>query len=299
MRKPIVAGQFYSAVRKELSEQIESSFKHSLGAGMPRVPAKQKKIYGCVVPHAGHVYSGPCASHAYKELAELSKNNFPNTFILFGPNHSGYGRALFSLSFEDFETPLGIIKNNTELGKEILEQTSHLGLQEDNQAHQYEHSIEVQLPFIQFISKFVKKEQKPLIVPIIVSTQEYDKCLAVGRKIAQLVKESERNVCFIASSDFTHYGTNYGFIPFTPSEAKTRLKDLDRKSINHILKLNSYDFYKEATKTTICGASTITTAIEACKTLGSKKAILLKYYTSGDVSKDYSNAVGYAAVVFE
>ncbi|UZE94142.1 MAG: AmmeMemoRadiSam system protein B [Candidatus Pacearchaeota archaeon] len=295
MRKPIVAGQFYSADKTNLDKEIESSFRHRLGPGMPKVPLKEKRIFGIIVPHAGYVYSGSCASHAYKELAELNKKSFPDTFILLGPNHSGYGKAFFSLTFEDFETPLGIIKNHTELGTKIMEQTSHLGLQEDKQAHNYEHSLEVQLPFLQFVSKIAKKEIK--IIPIIISTQEYSKLVAVGRKIGEICKE--KNVCVIASSDFTHYGQNYGFIPFPASEAKTRLKDLDRKSINHILKLESKAFYEEATKTTICGTGAIVVAIEACKKMGSKKASLLKYYTSGDIAKNYSNAVGYASFIFD
>ncbi len=297
MRKPIVTGQFYSADKTELDEEIKKSFKHYLGPGMPRIPLKEKKIYGLIVPHAGYIYSGQCAAWAYKELAELNKKSFPDTFILLGPNHTGQGKANFSLTFEDFSSPLGIVKNDTELGAKIMEQTSHLGLQEDELAHQYEHSLEVQLPFLQFVSKIVKKEFK--IVPIIISTLEYDKLLALGRKIAETVKEMNRNVCVIASSDFTHYGQSYGFIPFPASEAKTRLKELDRKAINHIIKLDSQGFYNEATKTTICGSAVIVTAIEFCKKIGAKKASLLKYYTSGDISKDYTNAVGYASLIFE
>jgi hypothetical protein len=293
MRKPIVAGQFYSADKTELDEEIKKSFKHYLGPRMPKVPLKERKIYGCIVPHAGYIYSGACASHAYKELAELNKKSFPDTFIILGPDHSGYGKAFFSLTFDDFETPLGIIKNDTELGAKILQETSHLGLQEDKQAHKYEHSLEVQIPFLQFVAKIVKKEFK--IVPIIISTLEYDKLIALGSKLGELCKD--KNVYIIASSDFTHYGYNYGFLPFPASEAKTRLKELDRKAINYILKLDSKAFYEEAIKTTICGSGAIVTAIEACKKMGSKKASLLKYYTSAEISKDYSSAVGYASII--
>jgi len=298
MRKPIVAGQFYDATKTELIRQLESCFKHNLGPGMPRVPVKEEKIYGIISPHAGYIYSGPCASYSYKELAELNKTSFPETFIILGPNHQGAGNSLFALSLENFETPLGVVSNDTEFGAKLIEKTSHLGLENDEQAHQYEHSLEVQLPFLQFISGLVKKQ--PMIVPIIISTQEYDKCLALGRKIAEIAQEMNKNICVVASSDMTHYGVNYGFLPFPHNqETKTKLKELDRKSINHILKLNSDSFYKEAIKTTICGTTAIVTAIEACKVLGSKKANFLKYYTSGDILKDYTNAVGYASLVFK
>lgn len=297
MRKPIVAGQFYAATREDLKKEIESSFRHRLGAGMPKVPLKEKKIFGIIAPHAGYLYSGPCAGWVYKTLAELNKNSFPDTFIILGPNHSGQGNALFSLSLDDFETPLGIIKNNTEFGAKLIEETSFLGLEEDRIAHQNEHSLEVQIPFIQYISRMVKKEIK--IVPIVISTLEYDKCLALGKKIAKIAQDLNKKVCIIASSDFTHYGMNYGFLPFPASEAKTRLKELDRGSINHILKLDSKNFYNKATKTTICGVAAIVVTIEACKVLGSTKATLLKYYSSAEISKDYTNAVGYASIMFE
>ncbi len=297
MRKPIVAGQFYAATKENLKKEIESSFRHRLGPDMPKVPLKEKKIFGCVVPHAGYLYSGPCASWAYKILAELNKKNFPDTFILLGPNHSGQGNALFSISFDDFETPLGVVKNDTKFGAKLIEETSFLGLQEDRAAHQNEHSLEVQIPFLQYLSRMVKKEIK--IVPIIISTLEYDKCLALGKKIAKIAKELNNNVFIIASSDFTHYGRNYGFLPFPTSEARIRLKELDRESINYILKLDSKNFYNKAIKTTICGTSAIVIAIEACKVLGSTKASLLKYYTSAEISKDYTNAVGYASIIFE
>jgi len=282
MRKPIAAGKFYAATKSDLNKQIESCFKHRLGAGMPKVPLREKEIYGLIVPHAGYAYSGPCASHAYKELAQLNKENFPDTFIILGPNHSGFGKSLFSLTFEDFETPLGVMKNDTKLGKKILEQTSHLGLQEDSEAHRFEHSIEVQIPFIQFISKIVKKEQKPKIVPIVISTLEYNKCLALGRKISGVIedeKKENKKICIIASSDFTHYGLAYGFLPFNKDEAKIKIKELDRKAIHQILKLNSLGFYNEAIKTTICGTAGIVTAMESYKDKV-KKAKLLKYYST-------------------
>ncbi|MCL6500939.1 MAG: AmmeMemoRadiSam system protein B [Candidatus Pacearchaeota archaeon] len=295
MRRAIVAGQFYSDTKEALEKEIESCFRHKLGAGMPRIPLKDTKIYGIIVPHAGYFYSGACASHAYKALGELNKKLFPDTFILLGPNHSGQGKALFSLSSEDFKTPLGVVENDTELDFALMQETSLFGLQKDETAHQYEHSIEVQLPFLQFISKLAKKDFK--IVPIVVSTLDYEMIVKVASKIANVCKEEGKKVCIVASSDFTHYGPNYGFLPFPASEARTKLKELDRKAINHILGLGGKEFYKEATKTTICGAGAITLAIEACKSMGAKKAELLKYYTSGDIAKDYRNAVGYASIV--
>ena len=295
MRKPIAAGQFYSSDELKLTNQIESCFKNPLGSGMPRVPLHCEKIIGAIVPHAGYEYSGACASHAYKDIA----GNFPNVFIILGTNHSGRGNASFSISLEDFETPLGIAKNDADFGKALAEAAaaaSFDGLKVDEDSHKYEHSIEVQLPFLQFISKMMKKDF--MIVPIAVSTIDYDSCTKAAEIISNASKELGKSVCIIASGDFTHYGQSYGFAPFK-EDVKNSLYTLDRKSINQILRLESRNFYNEATKTTICGTGPIITCIEACKILGARQARLLKYYTSGDVSKDYSNAVGYASVVFE
>ncbi len=304
MRKAVVAGQFYALNSKALNKQVKSCFKHKLGGGMPRVPFKQEKIFGAVVPHAGYPYSGPCASYVYKKIVELDKKNFPDTFIILGPDHSGYAKTFFSLSLEDFETPFGLVKNDSEFGKRLIEEKKEsevqAEIQVDELAHKYEHSIEVQLPFLQSISKLRKLEKEFKIVPIIVSTLDYEKCSNMGKKISEIIKKSNKKICIIASSDFTHYGTAYGFLPFTSDKnTKNNLYELDKKSINYILKLKSKDFYEQATKTTICGAAPIIIAMETCKSLGSKKARLLKYYTSGDVTEDYSNAVGYASIVFE
>lgn len=294
MRKAIVSGQFYAASKQELNKQLEACFKHNLGPGLPKIPLSKAKVKGAIVPHAGYQYSGMCASHVYKELA----GNFPETFIIIGPSHSGYGKVPFSLSLEDFETPLSIVKNDTELGNALIEAASSNGLQQDETSHRYEHSIEVQLPFLQFISKMIKKDFS--IVPLVISTIDFDSCVKIALTISKTVQEQNKKVCVIASSDMTHYGMAYGFLPFPVNKnTKHGLYELDRKAINHILKLDSKAFYNEATKTTICGTAPIVVCLEACKELGAKKARLLKYYTSGDIVKDYASAVGYAALVFE
>lgn len=292
MRKAAVSGQFYASEKSKLNKQIESCFKHAFGAGMPKVPLYGGKIIGAIAPHAGYDYSGMCASHVYKELA----GNFPDTFIILGTNHSGRGNALFALSLEDFETPIGIVKNDKTLGNALIEAGSSEGLQQDETAHKYEHSIEVQLPFLQFVSNTMKKDFS--IVPIVVSTMDFDSCAKAAEIISNVSKMYGRQVCVIASSDFTHYGMSYGFLPFKENVRKN-LYDLDRRSINHILKLDAKLFYQEATKTTICGTAPIVVLIELCKHLGAKRARLLKYYTSGDVTKDYANAVGYASIAIE
>lgn len=296
MRKAIVSGQFYPAEEKELIEQIESCFKSKLGAGDPakimRTPS-EKSVKALISPHAGYVFSGACASHGFSELLKLKKEELPKTFILLGPNHSGYANSFLSLSLEDFETPLGIIKNNGSLGQELLKKCKNRGLIQDELAHKYEHSIEVQLPFLQYVYK--KKEAEFQIVPIIISTSKYEKLVELADSLSTVLKKKER-ICIIASSDFTHFGANYGFVPFNKN-VKENLYALDKNAIDSILKLNPREFHEKAEKTTICGMAGIIILIEIMKNQKAK-AELLKYYTSGDINQDYKSAVGYASIIF-
>lgn len=299
MRKAIVAGHFYLNDKSGLNGQVESCFFNKFGpSSLPKTFNLKARKLALIVPHAGYQYSGACAAHGYKALFEVKKGDMPETIILLGPCHSGYGKTSFSLSLEDFETPLGLVKNNVELGKALIEEASSLGLQQDEQAHKLEHSIEVQLPFLQFCYTLMKKDFR--IVPIVVSSIDYESCMKLAKTIAKVLEEKgmTKKVCVIASSDFTHYGLSYGFIPFTKN-VKKKLYELDKEVIICLLKLDSEGFYAKATNTTICGSLPIVIAVELAKELGAKKAELLKYYTSGDVLGDYSNAVGYAALVFE
>ena len=280
MRNPIVAGQFYYADGIELKEQIKSCFLSKFGPG--RLPGKgNKRILGIISPHAGYMFSGPCQAFGYKELAESA---FPDTYIMLGLSHNGYPT---SISKEDFQTPLGVIKNDTELQEEL---SANIPIIEH--AHAYEHSIEVQLPFLQSINPNLK------IAPIIASPDVSFK--ETADNIYKAVKKLKRNISIIASSDFTHYGMNYNYVPFDEG-IKENLYKLDKGAIDFILKLKPKEFLKyiERTKATICGKYPIATFLELAKSLGAKKASLLKYYTSGDIVGDYSNSVSYASIKIE
>jgi len=276
VRKPIVAGQFYSDYKEELNEQLNDSFKSKFGPGLPS-KNKENDLIGVIAPHAGYVFSGPCAAWAYKEIAE---SKLPDTYILLGLSHQGFGTCV---SLEDWETPLSIVKNDKEFGDK-------LDIKQDEKAHAMEHSIEVQIPFLQFANKENFK-----VVPIIVS-QDMD-YKEISEKIYEVIKALKRKVCIIASSDFTHYGVNYGYFPFQ-NNVRENLDKLDNGAIKHIEKLDAFKFldYIETTKATICGKIPIAVALELSKKLGAKKAELLKYYNSGDISKDYGSMVGYGAI---
>jgi MEMO1 family protein len=284
MRKPIVAGQFYESDSTNLKSQIESCFESVIG---PKLPSKKrnKKVIGVISPHAGYEYSGSCQAFSYKEIAE---SKIPDVYILFGLSHSGFNS---SISSDDWETPLGKVNVDKELAEE-LSKLSKLPINEI--PHQNEHSIEVQLPFLQFINK--KKKFK--ILPIIISDDIDIKKLAIN--IKRSLDKQKKSCILIASSDFTHMGPNYNFEPFHENISENQ-KSFDGVAIKHIGKLDSdgLNEYVDNTGATICGINPITLLIETVILLGAKRAKLLKYYSSGDISGDYTNSVGYSAIKIE
>ncbi|MDD5178421.1 MAG: AmmeMemoRadiSam system protein B [Candidatus Nanoarchaeia archaeon] len=286
MRKPVVDGIFYEKDFEDLNEQIESCFTGKKGPGA--LPAKRtNKIKGIIAPHAGYSFSGYCQAWAYKEIAE---SKFPKRYVIIGINHMNQGEN-YSVSLDDFETPFGKIKNDIGFGKELMSKCKFL--KNDESSHKNEHSIEVQLPFLQYVSKDKLKDLR--IVPVLISEFEYEKCKKLGWAIAEI----DEDTIVIVSSDFTHYGSNYGYIPFLEN-VKKQVYEMDSRAINAIIGLDSRKFlaHLEKTDSTICGVGAILTGIEAFKALDSEKGHLLSYYTSGDLT-NYDNAVGYAAIIFK
>lgn len=277
MRKPTVVGQFYDYNFDGLTKQIESCFIHKLGSGKIE-KRTDKKIYGIISPHAGYSFSGPCMTYSYRKIAE---NKFPELFIILGTNHSGIGKN--SAMLDNWETPLGMVKTD----KNFIEK---LGISTDESTHKNEHSIEVQLPFLQYANK----DQFKKIKIVGISINEYDK------KLSEKIIKLNKNVCIIASGDFTHYGSSYGFVPFEEN-IKENLYKLDKDAIKFIENLDSKGFlsYIKETGVTICGKNPIAIAIDCVKLLGAKRGRLLKYYTSDDIINNYSSVVGYASIVFE
>lgn len=298
MRRAIAAGSYYDADVNELKDSIHELFLGNLGPGKLadiKKEREEKQLYGIIAPHAGYIYSGQAAAHAYKAVAESKKFD---TFIVLGTDHTGYADSDFSFSLEDFETPLGSVRIDKELAKLIIRNSKKAGINadatgKDEKAHSIEHSIEVQLPFLQScVSEFK-------IVPIMVSRYDAARCGKFAAVVVDTAENLKRKICVIASGDFTHYGNMYGFVPFT-SHIKENIYGIDKKAISRILKFDTSGFLGEAGKTTICGAGVISTCIEICKRLGSKKAELLKYYTLGDITLHYDTdaVIGYAAIAF-
>lgn len=280
MRSATVSGKFYPSNKEDLKRLIDKFFSSLEVASL-----KSRSIKLAVVPHAGYAFSGKCASFIY----QLLKNKEFESFIILGTNHSALGPN-FSLSIEDFETPLGIVESDMALVEGIITggRKEGLDIEVDENSHKYEHSIEVQIPFLQSIQKNFK------IVPILVSgsgLQEIDKFAKV---ISEIIKD--RKIFVLASSDFTHYGPSYDFVPFKEN-VRENLYKLDSEIISKILRLDASGFLQSAEKSTVCGYSSIACLIEIAKNL-KLKAEKLCYYASGDVLDDWDNAVGYASIGF-
>ncbi len=264
IREPVVAGQFYPASASQLKAMIETLVDEKV---------EKQEVIGLVSPHAGYIYSGAVAG------ATISRTKFKETFIIIGPNHTGRGEPLSIMTEGVWKTPFGEVEIDAELGKQILAASSHL--KEDDAAHQYEHSIEVQIPFLQYFKPDVR------IVPIILAYGSGATYKEIGKEIAKAVRELNREVVFIASSDMTHY---------EPQESAQRK---DNQAIDAILGLNEDELLKrvEELNISMCGYAPTVSLISAAKEMGAKTAELVKYQTSGDVSGDYSSVVGYAGII--
>ncbi|WP_292468455.1 MEMO1 family protein [Methanolobus sp.] len=265
MRQTTVAGQFYPLNPKSLKKELSRCFKDVVISEMP--------ILGAVVPHAGYIYSGEVAAHAYARLPKA------DTYVLFGPNHTGYGSAV-AMSQDTWMTPLGIVETDREIGK-LLAGTI---IDSDEHAHHLEHSIEVQIPFLQHISNNDFK-----ILPICMGLQDEETASEIGQEVAKAAKLTGKKVIFIASSDFTHY---------QPADVA---RENDHYLIEPIIEMDIPEFYRRREERNIsaCGFGPIAAMLSATKEFGAKNVSLLKYATSGDVSGDMAKVVGYAAIVVE
>jgi len=282
MREPAVAGQFYSGDKKLLSEQVKKSYLHELGFGkLPKIGNK-RSIKGIVAPHAGFMYSGPVASHSYGTLAE---DGFPKTFVIIGPNHSGMGQSV-ALTTKSFKMPWGTVPVDLELAKKLQGDV----IKNDDNAHRYEHSLEVQLPFLSQIQGDFQ------ILPITMASQGYKISKQVGELIGKALKG--KDVVVIASTDFTHCGTNYGHRPPPGMNAGEFAAMQDRSAIDAILEMEPKKLIQTVQKNniTMCGYGCVAVMLFATKIMGAKEASLLKYATSYDISPG-SNAVGYGALI--
>ena len=283
LRHPAVAGQFYQGSPESLRKQVREFI-------LPG--AVKTKALGIVSPHAGLIYSGSVAGAVYSRI------ELPDTFVLIGPNHTGLGAPVSLMARGQWETPLGLVEIDEALAASILSKSPRI--QEDSLAHLREHSLEVQLPFIQHFKKNFR------IVPIQMLDTRLETCKEVGRAVAEAIRErgeqsaegrgkihdnsrlrTSRDVLVIASSDMSHY------------EQAAAAKEKDFKAIHQLLDLDPEGLYRVVREygITMCGFGPAVAMLVACKLLGATSAELIKYANSGEVSGDYDQVVGYAGVV--
>lgn len=281
IRRPAVAGMFYAGSEAALREQIKWCFEHAIGPGqLPTVGERAsapRRIIGLIAPHAGYIYSGPVAAHAFYEVAFDVQ---PETVVIIGPNHRGLGTPVAISYSQAWRTPLGEVSLDLDAARQIAIKAPEAAL--DDVAHTMEHSIEVQLPFLQFLYGNGFR-----IVPIAILTQDVSTSMQLGEAIAAIARE--KNVLIIASTDLTHY------------ESHRSAARKDGIALEQIARMEA-DGLVEAVRhfdITMCGLGPVVATMTACRKLGAEKVKTLRYATSGETSGDLDHVVGYAAIKIE
>lgn len=285
VREPAVAGAFYPGRRELLLQSLEDCFRHPLGPGkVPQAnPDGPREVAALVSPHAGYMYSGPAAAHGFAALAE---DGIPECAVILGPSHHMAGRTAALSQATRWRTPLGEAEVDQELADALLSATDLVVADED--AHRWEHSLEVQVPFLQF----VYRDKMPRILPICLRAHpldDLDRLVAdaqhLGEALARVLAGKQAVV--IASSDFSHH------IPHTVAERQ------DRLALDQILAADPAGLLRVVQDHDIstCGPVPVAVALAYCRARGRPEAALLAYYTSGDIVGDRGAVVGYASVV--
>jgi AmmeMemoRadiSam system protein B len=259
-RPPAVAGQFYPGDRITLARTVAELCG-------PAIEEKQKKQALAVIsPHAGYIYSGRVAGETFSRVV------VPADVIILGPNHHGRGAAVALMD-------RGVWTINETLAEELC-RASRL-VERDELAHRYEHSLEVQVPFLQFFQKDLT------ITPLVISHISYEDCVEVGRDIAAAVQRYNKPVLIVASTDMTHY------------ESRRAATAKDNLAIERILNLDGAGLYDTVVgqRISMCGIMPTTVAITAAKEFGAGKVELVRYTDSGETSGDTNQVVGYAGLI--
>jgi len=265
IRKPCVAGQFYPLDAKSLTKLIFSFTDKA---------TQKNDVLGCMLPHAGYIYSGKVA------VETVSCVNIKDTIILLGPNHTGLGAAFSIMTEGIWQTPLGNIEIDHKLAILFLNKSRYL--KADTLAHIDEHSLEVELPILQYFKNNFK------IVPITFRADDLPTLVKIAEELASVIIENnlKSSVMFVASSDMTHY------------ESQESAQKKDALAIDAITSLdeNKLESVVKKSDISMCGFAPVSVLIKTTKMLGAKTGKLIKYQTSGQTSGDFSSVVGYAGI---
>jgi len=287
-RKPIVAGQFYPAEKGQCIDEIDECLQK--GMGVQNLP---DTIAGGIVPHAGWVFSGPAAALVFSAVKK--RHDSIDTFIIFGAAHSYAGPTPAVYEAGTWQTPLGDIDIDEELAKKVLDSQTAVS---DFKAHAYEHSIEVQVPFVQRL--FPAAKLLAILVPPVKQS------ISLGQAIGDIINREDKKIVCIGSTDLTHYGPRFAFTPMgIGAEAvKWATEVNDKKFIDSALKLDAEQLLADSVENqNACGPGAAAATIAAVEKLGKTKGILLQHTNSVEVMKSQmgaadDNSVGYAAIVF-
>jgi len=262
-REAAVAGQFYSKSPGELRRAVES---------FVRKPESIMEAKAVVVPHAGYMYSGSVAGEVFSAV------RIPHRIILIGPNHSGWGAALALSPAGEWRMPLGAVRVDADMNRRLMEECP--GLKEDSSAHQGEHSLEVQLPFLQVLQPDFS------ISAICIRAIDYAMLEELGHAMARTIDSLQEPVLMVASSDMTHY------------ESAEDASRQDQFAIDQILSLDPAGLHRVVMERSIsmCGFAGAVAALIACRDLGASGARLIRYTNSGVASGDYGQVVAYAGM---
>jgi AmmeMemoRadiSam system protein B len=277
LRRAAVAGSFYPSTRSELSSMVNSCYLHPLGPGhAPPAPPGHANVVAVVSPHAGYEYSGPVAAHSYLHVSSLRA---PDLIVIVAPNHYGVGSGVATFKDGEWETPLGRMRVDEEAASKLVRDSGIVTF--DPEAHRMEHSLEVQLPFLQQIYG----DSVP-ILPVSLIFQDFETARTVAESLVKVV-EGKKTV-LVASSDLTHY------------EPAADAREKDAALINQIKRMDVGSFYStlDRLQITACGFGAIATVMVASRALGLEEGELLKYATSGDTTGDNNRVVGYASLRF-
>lgn len=276
VRTSPIAGAWYPADQKELQKMLKEYLDKA------QVPQINDKILAIISPHAGYYFSGKAAAYGFKAIMGKSFDRV----IIIGPSHYARFRGICVSSYNYYETPFGRIPVEKRIGEELSCEKLFL-LKPEIEAP--EHSLEMEIPFLQLVLKDFK------IVPLIVGELEDTDYADAAKSIRPYITEK---TLVVVSSDFTHFGARFGYLPFNDN-IKDNLKKLDRGAVDLILKkdFKGYQNYLEETGATICGRNAIGIVLQVLPP--EAQGVLLNYYTSGDLLNDYSDTVSYVSIVFK
>ena len=281
IRKPAVAGSFYPDNPNALKKIIEDCFLDDAGVGeLPELAEFNGVDYpiNIMVPHAGYQYSGAIASHGYCNLVQ---KGFPEVFIILSPNHTGFGSEISVFNEGEWITPLGNVVVDCDFANSIISNSDIASA--DFSAHIHEHSIEVQLPFLQYFSNDFK------IVPITMGSQTFTASTDLAKAIFEAAKELNKSYAVIASTDLSHFNN------------QEKANKVDGFVLEDIEEMNEFKLFEEVIQynITMCGYGPVMTAILVSKMSDKNSCEILAYRTSGDVTGDFTSVVGYASGIFK